>query len=97
VFVAIRLSVQKDGAEAGPAARFPPLQFQLFGDTHMSDNLLPIPDGIDTWLISEARSVALFGFTVVPAVGDATYPPDLLAFLVPTARRLAIYGWSVTD
>jgi hypothetical protein len=63
----------------------------------MSDNLLPIPDGIDTWLISEARSIALHGYTVVAADGDATYPTDLLSFLVPTAKRLNIFGWSVTD
>jgi hypothetical protein len=59
--------------------------------------MLPIPDGLPTWLISEAREIALFGFTVVPAAGDATYPADLLSFLVPTAKRLAIYGWLVTD
>jgi hypothetical protein len=58
-------------------------------------SLLPIPDGIPTWLISEAREVALFGYSVQAASGDATFPSDLLGFLVPTAKRLNIFGWSV--
>jgi hypothetical protein len=59
--------------------------------------LLPFPQGLPRWLISEAREIALFGFTVVPAEGAATWTANLHPFLTPIARRLAIYGWSTTD
>jgi hypothetical protein len=72
-------------------------------------SLIAIPDGIPTFLISQARDVARFGYSVSATPGQTfesgslgsavqgSFPSDLLPFLVPIARDLCRWGWDVTD
>jgi hypothetical protein len=58
----------------------------------------PIPQGLPDWLYSECQTVEYYGYTVVQATpATATFPdfPGGIDFLVPVARQLNRYGWSV--
>jgi hypothetical protein len=71
-------------------------------------NLLPIPDGLESFLVTPAREIARWGYTVTANPGrtfepgslgsavEGVWPSDILSFLVSTAKDLSRWGWDVT-
>jgi hypothetical protein len=71
-------------------------------------SLIAIPDGLESFLVSQARAVARWGYTVTANPGQTfepgslgsavqgTWPSDILSFLVSPAKDLSRWGWDVT-